>query len=51
MAQRVKMLAVTPDDLSSVPGTRMIEGENWLPRVVLWNVNILLGSLPHTSKF
>lgn len=51
MAQWVKVLAAMPDDLSSVPGTRMIEGENWLPRVVLWHVNILLSPLPHISKF
>lgn len=28
MAQQVKALAPKPDDLSSVPQTRMVEGEN-----------------------
>lgn len=28
MAQWVKMLATKPDDLSSIFGTRMVEGEN-----------------------
>lgn len=27
---------VKPDNLSLIPGTHMLEGENWLPQVVLW---------------
>ena len=29
MAQWVKGLATKPDDLSSIPGTHTMEGENW----------------------
>jgi hypothetical protein len=35
MAQRAKVLATKPDDLSSIPGTYLVEGENPLPKVVL----------------
>lgn len=31
MAHQVKVLAVKPDDLSSIPRTYMIEGEMQLP--------------------
>lgn len=35
MALQVKVLAAQPDDLSSVPGTPVVEGEKWLPPIVL----------------
>lgn len=35
MAQWVKVFAAKPEDLSSIPGTYMIKGENLLPKVVL----------------
>lgn len=35
MTQWVEVLAVKPDDLSSIPGSQMMEEENHLPQVVL----------------
>lgn len=35
MAQLGKVLATKPDNLGSVPETNVVEGENWLPKVVL----------------
>ena len=35
MIQQVKVLAVMPDDLSLIPGTHMVEGENQLHKAVL----------------
>jgi hypothetical protein len=31
MAQWSKVLASIPDNVSSIPGTHLVEGENWLP--------------------
>lgn len=45
MACWVKALAVKPDDLPSVPGTHMAEGENRLLEVVLGPHMIV--ELPH----
>lgn len=36
MARQLKMLAEKTDDLSSVPRTNMVEGENQLQQAVLW---------------
>lgn len=33
MAQQGKALAAKPDDLSSSPGSQMVEGENQLPQL------------------
>lgn len=41
MARRVKALAAKLDNLSSIPGTRMMEGENWLPCCLLTNIHVL----------
>lgn len=35
MTQWVKVPVPTPDDLSPVPGTHMVESENWLLQAVL----------------
>lgn len=35
MTQEIRALAVKADDLSSVPRTHMVKGENWLPQVDL----------------
>lgn len=43
MAQRVKMFALKPD-LSLIPEAHMVEGENWLPQVVLWPFMMILAS-------
>lgn len=36
MAQQVKIIAASLDDLSSIPGAHMMEEENRLPQAVLW---------------
>ena len=35
MAQRIKVLAPKPEDMSSIPGTHMMGRKNWLLQVVL----------------
>lgn len=35
MVQRVKVLAAKPNDLGSISGALMVEGDNQLPKVVL----------------
>lgn len=35
MAQQGKALAAKPDDLSSIPGTLLVEGESQSPKVIL----------------
>lgn len=35
MALQVKVFAAQHDDLSSVPETPTVEGENWIPPIVL----------------
>jgi hypothetical protein len=35
MAQRVKVLAAKPHDLSLIPGTNMIEGANQFKKIIL----------------
>lgn len=35
-SQRLKGLAAKPEDLSSIPGNHMVEGEQQLLKVVLW---------------
>ena len=35
MGQWVKALAAMPDDMGSIPGTRTVEGENWLRQAAL----------------
>ena len=32
MTKWVKVPAVKPDDLSSIPRTHMVEGESWFPK-------------------
>lgn len=39
MLQQVKVLASRPDDLSSIPETHVVEGENFL-QVVLRLINV-----------
>lgn len=36
MAERVKALATKMDNLSSIPGTIVVEGENEILQAVLW---------------
>lgn len=35
VAPQVKVFAAQPDDLSSIPGTPVVRGENWLPPIFL----------------
>ena len=35
MAQWVEALLIKPDNLSSIPGTHLVEGENQLPQGVI----------------
>lgn len=35
LAQKIKVPVTNSDNLSSIPGTNMIEGENQLPKAVL----------------
>lgn len=49
MAQWVKALDAKPDDLSSVPGIHIIEGENQLLEVVLWLPHVYCGM--HTPTY
>lgn len=37
MAPRVKMFAAKPDNLNSIPSTRMVGEEDQLQQVVLWH--------------
>ena len=36
IAQQIKVLAKKPGDLSLIPGTHIVEGENQLHQVILW---------------
>lgn len=36
MAQQIKTLAANPDDLSSIPGTHIVEEESQPSQAVLW---------------
>ena len=36
MVQWTRELAAKPNDLSSIPGTHVVEGENWFLHVVIW---------------
>lgn len=40
MAHLAKVPATEPDNLSSVPGTNMVGGENHIAQVVLWPQHI-----------
>ena len=42
MAQQVKVLASKPDNLSSIPETSVMEGENQLYKVVIFPLQFLL---------
>jgi hypothetical protein len=44
MAQQIKVLAAKPDNLSSIPGTHNVEGENRLYKVVLHSPCMLHGT-------
>lgn len=52
LAQRVKALATKPDDLSLILKIHVVEGQKWLPKVVLWppmhdTAQVFLSLLPH----
>lgn len=48
MAQQVKAAVTSPDDLSSIPGTHMVNAKNWLLRVVLWPPHTIAYGYPYT---
>lgn len=47
MDQWVKVLVTKPDDSSLIPRTCMVEGEKWLPEIVLWLSLVNLCFPPH----
>lgn len=50
MVQKAKVLASTPDDLSSIPGTSMVVRENQLRLAVLWShmgINVCMHACAH----
>jgi hypothetical protein len=49
MAQLLKVLAAKPDDLSSIPGTHVVEGKSRRPQVVLWPPQVHYGIHTHTE--
>lgn len=44
MVWQIRMLAAKPDNLSSILGTYMVEGETWLLQVALWPAHTCLTS-------
>lgn len=52
MALQVKVLTTKAHDQSSIPGTQKVEGETWLPRVVLQQLHTGwdMRSPPHRHK-
>jgi hypothetical protein len=50
MALWIKMPAAKFDALSSVPGTQLVGGENWLPQVVLIPTSLLRSACPCTQN-
>lgn len=49
MAHRVRALVNKPDALDLIPGTNMMERENWLPQVILLPLHMNHGTL--TKKY
>lgn len=49
MAQQVKAAVTSPDDLSSIPGTHMVDEKNWLLWVVLWPPHTIAYGYPYTN--
>lgn len=52
MTQQAKVLAVKPNDLNSIPGIYMMEGENQLSQLVPWPLYTLpvLCTYTHTHQ-
>lgn len=48
MAQQVKAAVTSPDNLSSIPGTHIVDEKNWLLWVVLWPPHTIAYGHPYT---
>lgn len=36
MAQQIKLVSASPEDLDYVPSNSCVKGKNWVPNFVLW---------------
>lgn len=46
MAQWVRVLFATPEELISIPGIYMTENEKQLPKVILWPLHVTVEHMP-----